>query len=162
MLYLCVIQARIGSSRFPNKVMQTVGGKTMVRRVWDAAKQALWWDGNKVIVLWPERNPDVPEDNLFEPFRRLVQEFSPHYVIRLTADCPLITSGDITQAIIKFEKSEKPYYNNGCDGRDVQIFTPEFMLTHPNRNHVLDVKYNYGGTSVNTPADLERVRKLAR
>ena len=133
----------------------------MVQRVWEAAK-ASWAD--KVVVLWPERNPDVPEDDLYIPFCRLVEEFKPQYLIRLTADCPLITTKDINDAIKHFElnKNVSEYYNNGRDGYDVQIFTPRFMYLNPNKNHVLDVKYNFNGDSVNTKSDLMRVRQLAR
>jgi spore coat polysaccharide biosynthesis protein SpsF (cytidylyltransferase family) len=163
MTYLCVIQARLGSTRFPGKVMQLVKGRTMVKRVWEVAK-ASWAD--KVVVLWPERNPDIPESDLYTPFCRLIAEFSPRFMIRLTADCPLLTTKHINDAIREFETVRrfygKEYYNNGLDGYDVQIFTPEFMYTHPNSQHVLDVNYNVGGLSVNTPEDLEKVRQIAR
>jgi spore coat polysaccharide biosynthesis protein SpsF (cytidylyltransferase family) len=162
--YLCIIQARLGSTRFPGKVLQLVKGRTMLKRVWDAAK-ASWAD--KVVVLWPERYSDIAENDLFSRFARLINEFSPTYVIRLTADCPLLATSHINDAIRSFEYGIRrnppcPYFNNGMDGFDVQIFTPEFMYTHPNREHVLDVQYNAGGLSVNTPADLAKVRQLAR
>lgn len=163
MTYLVVIQARLGSTRFPGKVLQTVNGRTLVKRVWDAAK-ASWAD--KTVVLWPERNPDVDESDLYTPFCRLALEFAPKYIIRLTADCPLLTTKHINDAIRNFECDRrifgKQYYNNGLDGYDVQIFTPEFMYLHPNRQHVLDVQFNTGGVSVNTKADLDRVRYIAR
>ncbi len=165
-MYLAIIQARLFSTRFPGKVMQLVGGKTMVRRVWDAAKGSF---ADKVVVAWPERFPDMEENDLHGKFCRLIQEFKPTYVIRLTADCPLLTSRDINDAIKAFEIGRRNYaplnycyYNNGRDGFDVQIFTPEFMYTHPNKEHVLDVEHNSGGLSVNTPDDLARVRTYAR
>lgn len=164
MRYLLIIQARLFSTRFPGKVMQLVNGKPMVKRVWDAAYKSF---ADKVIVLWPERNPDVSESDLYTPFCRLIKEFEPEFVIRLTADCPLITTTDINEAIRLFELGRRKlpimhYYNNGRDGYDVQIFTPEFMYSHPNKAHVLDVEYNYNGLSVNTPEDLTRVRTYAR
>lgn len=161
--YLCIIQSRLNSSRFPGKVLQLVKGKTMVKRVWEAAKDSLV---DKVIVLWPERNPDIPETDLYTPFCRLVDEFKPRYLVRLTADCPLITAEHINKAIIEFELGNKlnqiDYYNNGLDGFDVQIFTPEYMKTHPNKQHVLEVEYNYNGLSVNTKEELERIKLYAK
>lgn len=157
--YLCVIQARLTSKRFPNKVMQTVGGKTMLRRVWDAAKGSRV---DKIVVAWPERWPDIEEGDMYTKMCLLVQEFKPKYLVRLTADCPLLESKHINEAISLFEQQELDYYNNGKDGYDVQVFKPTFMYQHPNKEHVLQVAYNYGGYSVNTKEDLKRIRSIAR
>lgn len=155
--FLCIIQARLGSTRFPNKVMQTVGGVPMVKRVWLAAKGS-WAD--KVVVAWPERYPDLDENNVLERFRRISQEFPSKYIIRLTSDCPLLTSKDINDAIMKFNTATAPYYSNHMDGHDVQVFHPHVMN---HREHVIaDFTTPSTGLSVNTKEDLERVRHYAR
>ena len=157
--YLCIIQARIGSTRFPNKVMETVGGVPIVKRVWLAAKGS-WAD--KVIVAWPERFPELPEDNVLGRFKVLRNEFKPVNIIRLTADCPLLSPHDINDAIKEFNLSHCDYYNNRKDGHDVQIFKSWLLddthFTH--RQHVINDIPNVGGYSVDNDADLERVRKL--
>lgn len=152
--FLCIIQARLGSKRLPNKVMMPVGGIPMVKRVWMAAKGS---KADKVIVAWPERYPDLDQNNVFERFYRIIQEFAPRYIIRLTADCPLLTSKDIDDAIEAFDGN---YYNNRRDGHDVQIFDEWFMLSHYDKEHVIADTHNKGGDSVNTKEDLERVRRL--
>ncbi len=165
---LILIQARTNSSRFPNKVMQIVGGKPMVKRVWDAAKQFAYGMGTANVIVkvaWPERYPDLDESNVLERFRLLAIEYSPDYIIRLTADCPLLSSGDIHRAWFDFITKTISYYNNRIDGRDVQVFTTGFLfrpepVTH--REHVINDTPNTGGLSVNTPADLEKVRSLVR
>lgn len=154
MKYLAIIQARIGSTRFPNKVMQTVGGKTLVKRVWEAAKGCHLID--KVVVAWPERYPDLDENDVMGRFQRLVDEFKPMYVVRLTSDCPLITSAHIYLAILNFENNAFPYYSNHKDGFDVQVFSPSLMN---HKEHVIaDFTTPNTGLSVNTREDLERVR----
>lgn len=161
--YLVIIQARLGSTRFPNKVMETVGGIPIVKRVWLAAKEGETFYGYpyyKAIVAWPERYPDVDENNVLERFRRLVVEFHPRYVIRLTADCPLLEFTDIYKAILKFEGG---YYSNHLDGRDVQIFDPKSCPIKFHNEHVIaDFTTQPTGLSVNTKLDLERVRKLCK
>lgn len=137
----------------------------MVRRVWNAAKQAQSIIGlahMKVVVAWPERYEDVHENNVLERFRRLVAEFQPTYVIRLTADCPLLTCADILEAIETFETKYGVYFNNRKDGHDVQIFHTGVMNTRPNIEHVIQDIPNTGGVSVNTKTDLMRVRLYAR
>jgi CMP-2-keto-3-deoxyoctulosonic acid synthetase len=139
--------------------MQTVEGVPMLMRVWRSANCS-WAD--KVVVAWPERYPDVDENDVLERFKRIVEEFKPTNVIRLTADCPLITPVDINQAIKEYKRLRYPYYNNRRDGHDVQIFTPDQLYVRGHREHVINDAPNLGGTSVNTKEDLNRVRKLAR
>lgn len=165
--FLCIIQARLTSTRFPNKVMQTVNGRTLIKRVWDAAKGS-WAD--KVVVAWPERYPDLDENNVLERFRRISKEFPSKNVIRLTSDCPLITTEIINRAINQFVHLGGHYYCNRDveqDGFDVQIF-PTRMLhasyaTH--KEHVITPDKHPTPAkclSVDTKADLERVRYYAR
>ena len=42
---ICVIPARLGSSRFPNKPLAKIKGREMVLRVGDIAKQSKYLDG---------------------------------------------------------------------------------------------------------------------
>lgn len=132
----------------------------MVKRVWDAAKLS-WAD--KVVVAWPERYPDLDENDVLGRFRRVSQEYPSHYIIRLTADCPLITHAHINEAIRVFTHSKGDYYNNHRDGFDVQIFRTDFLYgKYTHKEHVVDDIPNTGGLSVNTKSDLERVRSYAR
>lgn len=166
--YLIIIQARLGSTRLPNKVMRMVGGRTILRRVWDAAKQVetvfpLCNTTSKIIVAWPERYPDLDESNVLERFRRISKEFPSKNIIRLTADCPLLTARDIGHALTEFQSCLFPYYCNGRDGHDVQIFAKWILDGHTmtHREHVIaDFNTKPTGLSVNTKEDLERVRGL--
>ncbi len=163
--YLVIIQARFpgaSNSRFPGKVMEMVKGRTILKRVWDAAKDSI---ADKVIVAWPERFPDLDENNVLGRFQRLVEEFPCYRVIRLTADCPLITYMDINQAIVK--ANGKPYYSNHFDGKDVQVFAPWVLFSNiAHKEHVIadfsTQRSEYGPCSVDTPEDLKRVRLLAK
>lgn len=162
--YLCIIQARLGSTRFPNKVMQTVKGRTLLKRVWDAAKGCKLID--KVIVAWPERYPDLDENDVLGRFQRISNEFPSKYIIRLTSDCPLLITQDIDKAIEEHnDLIDKNYYSNHYDGHDVQIFKSELLyapwFTH--KEHVVkDFTTLSTGLSVNTKEDLNKVRLLAK
>lgn len=173
--YLLIIQARYpgaSTSRFPGKVMETVNCKTLVKRIWEAAKGS---KADKVVMAWPERYPDLDENDVRERFRRLSLEFPSKYIIRLTADCPLLTSFIIDEAIEEFEKLVRSeagtqYYSNRDryqDGFDVQIFTTFLLqrnyVTH--KEHVIQPHKHLTPDkflSVDTKQDLERVRAYAR
>jgi GTP:adenosylcobinamide-phosphate guanylyltransferase len=140
--------------------MQTIKGRTMLKRVWDAAQGSL---ADKAIVAWPERYPDLDQNNVLERFRRISNEFPSRYIIRLTSDCPLLTSEDINEGIKQHWNKE--YWSNHKDGHDVQIFTPEFLFSNivTSKEHVIaDFSTKSIGLSVNTKEDLKRVRQLAR
>lgn len=161
--YLVIIQARLNSTRLPGKCLMTVGGIPMVKRVWDAAKQAgctYTKDKYKVIVAWPERYPDLDENNVLGRFRRISAEFPSRWIIRLTSDCPLLKASDIYGL-----RWEGPYGANHRDGHDVQIFDPA-LLYDPRWSHTEHVIADFNtpstGLSVNTIADLERVRALCK
>lgn len=160
--YLIIIQARLGSTRLPNKVMQMVGDRTILRRVWDAAKEAqrrAHWR-IKVIVAWPERYPDLDENNVLERFRRISNEFPSKWIIRLTADCPLLVAEDILNLT-----HNDSYTSNHLDGHDVQIFNSNYLwdALHTSREHVIaDFSTPPTGLSVNTWEDLVRVRQLCK
>lgn len=158
MKYLCVVQARLGSTRFSSKVLQTVGGVPMVRRVWLAAKMS-WAD--KVIVAWPERYPALDENDVLGRFRRISQEFPSKYIIRLTSDCPLLSWKDINEAIKQHAQLGADYVSCGKDGYDVQIFPYQWLYDEglTNREHVLNYMPKEPHMSVNTKEDLQKVRQ---
>ena len=147
-------------------MMQTVNGRTLIKRVFDAAKGS--W-ASKVVVAWPERYPDLDQNDVLERFRRVSREFPSKYIIRLTSDCPLLTSDIINEAIEEFHRAGAVYYCNRDkykDGFDVQIFT-SFMLhrnyaTHKEHVIVPHSLSNVKHLSVDTPEDLERVREWAK
>lgn len=101
---VCGIQARCGSTRLPRKVLADLAGAPMIQRVVDRARSAR--EVEHVVVL----TSDDPTDDLFcdsleargIAFRRgplddvlgrylaLMDEYLPRYLVRVTADCPLI------------------------------------------------------------------------
>lgn len=175
--YLVIVQARLGSTRFPAKVMQTVKGVPMVKRVWAAAKQAQSVIGSahmQVVVAWPERYPDVPETNVLERFRRVSIEYDPIFIIRVTADCPLLEAKHIIEVVKANEEfigTPTYYMDNKAqypDGYDVQLFITNLLWNFDaDREHVVNPNLisspcPVGKYSVDTKADLERVRAYAR
>lgn len=158
---LAIIQARLTSSRLPRKVLRKVGGKTIISRVCQAARDAKLVD--KVVVAWAQHYPHLEENNVLGRFREIVKKYKPDIVVRLTSDCPLLDGQFIDCAIKAFKALNTDYYSNHLDGFDVQVFKPELLWTNGvcHYEHIIsDFKTVPTGLSVNTEDDLKRVNKL--
>jgi spore coat polysaccharide biosynthesis protein SpsF (cytidylyltransferase family) len=140
-----IIQARMGSSRLPGKVLMDICGQTMVERVIAAVKRSSHVDLVMVAI------PDTQEDD--ELFRILKQRrhgvvrgsandvLSRYFdaaqalslsktdsIVRITADCPLMMSSVIDHVCESHLRSSADYTSNVRpptypDGLDVEVFT---------------------------------------
>jgi spore coat polysaccharide biosynthesis protein SpsF len=113
---VAIVQARMGSSRLPDKVALDIGGQPMLARVVDRTRRASLVDN--VIVATTTQAPDDRVEKLcqahgypcfrgnpFDLLDRYYQAaclFDAHVIVRITADCPLIDPGVIDQTIGAF------------------------------------------------------------
>jgi spore coat polysaccharide biosynthesis protein SpsF len=118
------VQARVGSSRLPGKVVADVAGKPLVQRVLERAGRASRLDG--VAVLVPDGSADRPlaelcerlgyvvvsgsEYDALERFRYAAELLAPDAVVRLTADNPLIDPHVVDDLILLFESRPDAAY----------------------------------------------------
>jgi spore coat polysaccharide biosynthesis protein SpsF len=100
------IQARMGSTRLPGKVLADLAGKPLIQRVYERTRAAALLD--EVYVLTSsDPSDDVLVDELEArgiPYRRgpladvraryleLVEETQAQYLVRVTGDCPFVSS----------------------------------------------------------------------
>ena len=123
---LIVIQARTGSTRFPNKINQLIGGRRMLDVVIDRARAT----GLKWLLARPEDFPMIPEDDVLGRFAQLLRECDPEAtrfdpVIRLTADCPLLDSTHILNVLALYRLGQYALVGTGpeWDGLDVEVIS---------------------------------------
>jgi len=116
---VAIIQARMGSSRLPGKVLQDIGGQPMLFRVVVRARHAQTL-GRVVVATTTDAGDDPVEafcnQHGFPVFRgdpydvldRYYQAALIHHaetVVRLTADCPLLDPAEIDRTVLAFETS---------------------------------------------------------
>ena len=146
MTILAIVQARLGSTRFPNKVMRRIGEVPMIelllRRL--AGSKRL----SKIILATTVSAQDQTlADHVqslgFEVFRgsetdvldRYYQAARPHHpltVVRITGDCPLVDpelvdeviEAYVSQAVDYLSNTQPPMYP---DGLDVEVFSFEAL-----------------------------------
>lgn len=116
MKVLAIIQARMGSTRLPGKVLKDIGGRTMLERVVDRTQRAKLLDG---IVVATTTEPadhviealcqtqNLPcfrgsQDDCLDRYFHAASKHDAGTVVRITADCPLIDPGVVDLVLQEF------------------------------------------------------------
>lgn len=147
MNYLAVLQARMGSTRFPGKVLSEIAGEPMIVRQIERIRRCSFIDELVVATSTDDRDDilvDIlkkenvetirgPLDNVLERFVMAIRTYDPKAVIRLTADCPLTSPLVIDQVVHEFHNSKFDYVSNTLeptfpDGLDVEVVRPDVLL----------------------------------
>lgn len=116
MRVVAIIQARMGSTRLPGKVLMDLGGDTMLARCVDRTCRAQILD--EVVVATTGQLADEiivdlcimrgwsyfvgSERDVLDRYYRAAMEYQADAVVRITSDCPLIEPVIIDQTVRKF------------------------------------------------------------
>src|ERR1019366_2392376 len=99
---LAITQARVGSSRLPNKVLKKINGETLLEIHLDRILKSSKIDG-LIIATTINKNDDAivnicndmqlpyyrgSENNVLDRFYQAAVKKNPTHVVRLTSDCP--------------------------------------------------------------------------
>ena len=139
---VAILQARMTSSRLPGKVLLPVAGAPMLLRQLERMRRASSVD--QIVVATSE---DLSDDDLaftvvdagydcvrgsltdvLGRFVTAADEYEPDAVVRLTADCPLISPAVIDEIVQAFQARTCDYLSNTLqptypDGLDVEVMT---------------------------------------
>lgn len=193
---VALIQARTGSTRFPNKVLQDLCGKPLLAHVVERVKaikglneihvatagdrdvKALSEAAGCWVASWANDSADV-----LARLRSAARYFAADVVLRVTSDCPLLAP-DLCERVMA-DRGDAPYCWNGArgyvDGTDCEALTikaldhahlsatsmhdREHVTTWIRRHYPVVVspprgEYSQHKWSVDTPDDLDRVRRI--
>jgi spore coat polysaccharide biosynthesis protein SpsF len=117
-MVVAIIQARMGSSRLPGKVLKEIGKRKMLGWVVERVRRAEKVD--KVVVATTKKEEDEaivkycaqeaypchrgPEYDVLDRFYKAAKEWKADMVVRITADCPFIDPGVIDKTLTAFFK----------------------------------------------------------
>ena len=145
---LVIIQARLGSTRLPGKVLKQINNKTLLELLVQRISKSKLLD--EIIIATTIEKIDDPlvefcnklklkyfrgsENDVLDRFYQTINStfHIPHstfHIIRVTADCPLHHGEVIDFAITEFEKRKADYFSNSNqppvleDGCDTEIFS---------------------------------------
>jgi glutamate-1-semialdehyde 2,1-aminomutase/spore coat polysaccharide biosynthesis protein SpsF len=137
---VALIQARMGSSRFPGKVLQDLAGRPMLWHVVNRVRRAAKVD--EVVVATTDRDVDHPvarfceqegiacfrgdEQDVLDRFYQAAKANRADVVVRITADCPLIDPSVIDKVLERFQRGDCDYACNIIrytypDGLDTEV-----------------------------------------
>lgn len=153
---VAIIQARMGSTRLPGKVLMDLGGMTVLARVVHRAKQCRRLD--EVVVATTDREQDRAiveetqrcgatvfrgsETDVLDRYFQATVYARADVVVRITSDCPLLDPGLLERMLLRFHTLLRhgypaDYLSNTQTrtyprGLDIEIFT-QAALTRAHR-----------------------------
>jgi spore coat polysaccharide biosynthesis protein SpsF len=141
-MIVAIIQARLGSTRFPRKIFSDLAGKPLIWHVIDRLKHSEKIDRIVLATTITSTDDELAswaihegvdlyrgsENNVLERFYFAAKEFSASIVVRITADDPFKDPDIIDKVISKLvdEKLDFAYNNNPPtfpEGLDSEVFT---------------------------------------
>jgi spore coat polysaccharide biosynthesis protein SpsF len=137
---VAIVQARTTSSRLPGKVLMDIHGAPMILRQLDRLKRAQSIDHIVVATSVDASDDDLAGivqgagysivrgslDDVLDRFIQVIDDYHPDVVVRITADCPLMSPSVIDQVVQAFHASDAAYLSNTMmptypDGLDVEV-----------------------------------------
>lgn len=147
---VALIQARLGSTRFPRKILADLNGKPILQHVMERAKQIPGVDDVMVITPWADREAiaaairgihlfavnRLNESDVLERYRRAAEQANADVCLRLTADCPVLDPVVASQVLDLYHASaacdvasNDTLISGYPDGWDVEVFSRAALET---------------------------------
>jgi len=168
--FVAIVQARMGSTRLPGKVLKVVEGKPLLEHLIDRLRFSKHID-KIVIATSVSKKDDVieklckklsvecfrgSESDVLDRYYQAAVKYSADVIIRITADCPVIDPILVDKMINSYKKKlgEYDYFSNVFPkrtyprGLDVEMFTFNALkkawknaVRSPDREHVTPYIY---------------------
>ena len=142
------VQARMGSTRLPGKVLKEVQGRPLLEYLFERLSGVKEADGLVVLTSVLEQDDIIEavcekqgirtfrgsEKDVLGRYYHAAEKYKPDAIVRITADCPLIDPRVVDTGIRLYRQGfpEKDYISNTLErtfprGMDVEIFSAEVL-----------------------------------
>ncbi len=148
MKIISIIQARMGSTRLPGKVLLKLSGKTVLEQVVDRSNAVKKVDQTviattvnrqdlAIVKLCATKGISVycgSENDVLDRYYQTARLFKADHIVRITSDCPVIDPKIVDRVIALHLKKKADLTANILtetfpDGLDVEIFTYKSIFT---------------------------------
>lgn len=185
-MILCIVQARVSSSRLPGKVLKQILGKPMIVHELERLQRSNCIDKIVLATSQDESDDTLTEavaasgievyrgslKDVLDRYYQCAKKYQPQHVVRITGDCPVIDWRVVDAAIGKHLKEGNDYtslseeYPDGLDTEVVRFFSLEQAWKKANllseREHVTLYIKNHADLfqcgQMACPQDLNRMR----
>lgn len=146
MKVVCLVQARVGSTRLPGKILKEICGKTILHHEIDRLKKCKEID--EIVIATTDKKDDDKivneakklsvkyfrgsENDVLSRFYYAAKENNADIIVRVTSDCPCIDFEILDKMLIyfkdKYKEKQVDYLSNTIKrtyprGYDIEIFT---------------------------------------
>ena len=137
-----IVQARMGSTRLPGKVMMDLGGATVLARVVQRLRRASLIGELIIATTFDPADDVIVEEckalgvaffrgevrDVLDRYYRTALHFGAEVIVRITSDCPLIEPEVTDRVIDTFLEQRPDYASNAVQrtyprGLDTEVFT---------------------------------------
>ena len=144
MKIVALVQARMGSTRLPGKVLKSIVNKPMIELLLTRLSQSSELDEIVVAASEETQNDELQsvveslgyrctrgsEKNVLNRFYESAKATGAGVIVRITGDCPLVDSRLVDECIQGYLKSEVDYFSNVDpatypDGLDIEVMSFE-------------------------------------
>jgi len=143
---VAIIQARIGSTRLPGKVLKKINDKVVLDYVIDRLKNcknideivlAITTNKNDGILEAYAKNKKInfirgSEEDVLSRYYEAAKKFNAKVIVRITSDCPLIDPNIVDRIIEKHLENKADYTANTIEktyprGLDAEVFNYDIL-----------------------------------
>ena len=148
-MIIAIIQARMGSTRLPGKVLMEVNDRPLLAYQLDRISKSKKLDKVIVATSTLERDNAIEnfckdygvdcyrgsENDVMSRYYDCAKKYNSDIVVRMTADCPFIDPEIIDKVVQKFKDDNVDYCGNTVppdtnrfpDGSDIEVFSMEVL-----------------------------------
>lgn len=139
---VAIVQARMGSTRLPDKVMRRILGTPMIELLIGRLRHARSIDAIVLATSIDPRNDPLAQHvqrlghavyrgselDVLDRYFRAAESCEADVVVRITGDCPLVDASLVDQVVQAFHSSDVDYLSNVDpptypDGLDIEVFS---------------------------------------
>ena len=141
-----IIQARLGSKRFPGKVLKKLSDKSLIEILFTRLKESQHL--SNIVFAIPDNDENIDlekeiesinatyfsgdEDDVLKRYYMTAKKYNAEHIVRITADCPLIDPMMLDEMLLIYSENNFDYMSNTNpptypDGFDIEIFTYEAL-----------------------------------
>jgi glutamate-1-semialdehyde 2,1-aminomutase len=142
MRIVAIIQARMGSTRLPNKAMKLINGVPMIELLLHRLANSK--EIHQIVVATSTHKNNLPlvnhvnklgydceqgsETDVLDRYIQAAKKYHAEVIVRITGDCPLVDPELVDSLISRFKSRSFDYISNIApatypDGLDVEVFT---------------------------------------